>query len=167
MGVDFATWIYSPNFDMWARTLMFFPVVSQPNVSGFAARGIFDTNEIDVQALDGSIFTDARTELDIFQPEWDVYPMQGDVVDIPWEDDVDGGLFVIADVHGHGNAGGELTCTLQRYEQGQAKSHLVTAWPYSLASPSFAKPLLVTGVRLASFAAVDGSGSASFAGHTP
>jgi hypothetical protein len=143
MGVDFATWVYGPNFDMWARTLMFFPVVSQPGVSGFSARGIFDTNEIDVHALDGSIYTDARTELDIFQPEWEVYPLQGDVVDIPWEDDVDGGTFVVSDVHGHGNAGGELTCTLQRYVPGKT-GYLLTVWPFVVASPVFARPLLAT-----------------------
>jgi len=142
MAVDFAVWVYSPCFDTFARQIMYFPIVSQPGVSGFPARGIFDTNDVDVQALDGSIYTDARTELDIFQPEWAVYPLQGDIVDIPWEDDVDGGVFTVADVHGHGNAGGELTLTLQRYEPG--KTGLVfTAWPYTLKSPSFAKPVLV------------------------
>src|SRR4030095_6697794 len=141
MAVNFAEWVYGPNFDFWARSVMYFPLVSQPNVGGFTARGIFDTNEVDVQALDGSIYTDARTELDIFQPEWDVYPRQGDVVDIPWEEDVDGGVFTVADVHGHGNAGGELTLTLQRYEPGPATVKLFTTWPFSLASPSFAKPL--------------------------
>jgi hypothetical protein len=167
MGVDFATWVYSPNFDMFARTLMFFPVASQPGVSGFAARGIFDTNETDVQALDGSIYTDARTELDIFQPEWSVYPKQGDMADIPWEDDVDGGLFVVADVHGHGNAGGELTCTLQRYEQGEGKRFIVTAWPMSLGSPSFAKPPLTVILHGGALAAVESSSTANFVGHTP
>ena len=142
MGVDFATWVYGPNFDMWSRSLMFFPVVSQPGISGFGARGIFDTNEVDVQALDGSIYTDARTELDIFQPEWEVYPKQGDVVDIPWEDDIDGGVFTVADVHGHGNAGGELTLTLQRYEPGPGTDTLFTSWPLMLGSLSFARPVL-------------------------
>jgi hypothetical protein len=142
MPIDFATWVYSPCFDTFARQLTFYPTVSQPNVSAFQARGIFDTNDVDVQALDGSIYTDARTELDIYMPEWSVYPKQGDMVDIPWAADVDGGLFLIADVHGHGNAGGELTCTLTRYEQGQEKQFFVSAWSYLLASPVFAKPPL-------------------------
>jgi len=160
MSVDFATWVYLPNFDVFARQITFYPLMSQPNVPPFAARGIFDTNEIDVVAMNGSIVTDSRTELDIFQPEWSVYPVQGDMVDIPWESDVDGGLFLIADVHGHGNAGGELTCTLARYDS-RLMGYLVTAsayavdalgWPtppnvgrvdgYSVPSPDFATPVL-------------------------
>src|SRR6516164_7206808 len=141
MGVDFATWVYSPCFDTFARTLTLYPMKSQPTVPGFVARGIFDTNEIDIMGIDQEIITDARTELDIFMPEWVVYPVQGDLVDIPWEDDVDGGLFSVADVHGHGNAGGELTLTLQRFEQGRLMGYLVNGAPYYLGSPSFSTPV--------------------------
>jgi hypothetical protein len=142
MAVDFAVWVYSPCFDVFARQIVFHPVVSRPGVGAFAARGIFDTNELDVPAQDGSIYTDARTELDIFQPEWSVYPMQGDIVDIPWEADVDGGVFMVADVHGHGNAGGELTLTLQRYEQGKLAGYLVTTGGMTVGALDFAKPVL-------------------------
>jgi hypothetical protein len=141
MGVDFATWVYAPNFDAFARLITFIPMVSQPTVPPFAARGIFDTNDIDVLGLDNEIITDSRTELDIFMPEWVVYPLQGDLVDIPWENDVDGGMFVVSDVHGHGNAGGELTLTLSRYDTRLA-GHFVTTKGYSLGALSFAKPVL-------------------------
>jgi hypothetical protein len=142
MGVDFATWVYSPCFDTFARTLTFYPMKSQPTVPGFVARGIFDTNEIDIMGIDQEIITDARTELDIFMPEWVVYPVQGDLVDIPWEDDVDGGLFSVADVHGHGNAGGELTLTLQRFEQGRLMGYYVSTSSYSVGALNFALPVL-------------------------
>jgi hypothetical protein len=142
MGVDFATWVYSPCFDTFARSLTFYPIVSQPGVAGFVARGIFDTNETDVVAMDGSILTNARTELDIFQPEWGVYPRQGDVVDIPWEDDVDGGVFTVADVHGFGNAGGELTLILSRYEPSKLTGYLLLAPSYTLGALDFATPAL-------------------------
>jgi hypothetical protein len=115
---------------------------SQPSVPGFLARGIFDSNDIDVVGLDHEIITDARTELDIFMPEWVVYPIQGDLVDIPWEDDVDGGLFLVADVHGHGNAGGELTLTLQRFEQGRLMGYYVSTSSFTLGAPGFALPAL-------------------------
>jgi hypothetical protein len=132
MGVDFATWVYEPCFNTFARTIVFYPAVSQPGVGSFQARGIFDTNEIDVDAMDGSILTNARTELDIFMPEWPVYPKQGDIVDIPWEDDVDGGTFQVADVHGFGNAGGELTLILSRYGDSKLPGYLVLAPNYFL-----------------------------------
>jgi hypothetical protein len=141
-SVDFATWVYLPNFDIFARQITFYPVVSQPGIGGFAARGIFDTNDIDVIGHDDEIVTDSRTELDIFMPEWSVYPQQGDIVDIPWESDVDGGTFIVSDVHGHGNAGGELTLTLQRSEQARLAGFLFIPPPYAVASPDFAKPTL-------------------------
>src|SRR5262245_30927851 len=143
MPVDFATWVYSPCFDTFARSLTFYPVVSRPGVAGFAARGIFDTEETDVVALDGSILTDSKTRLDIFMPEWTTYPLQGDMVDIPWEADVDGGVFTISDVHGHGNAGGELTLTLTRYEPDKLVGGYLFLTPsFSLGALSFAKPVL-------------------------
>ena len=142
MGVDFTTCVYLPCFNTFARSLTYYPVASQPGVAGFVARGIFDTNEVDVAAMDGSIVTTARTELDIFQPEWATYPSQGDIVDIPWEDDVDGGVFMVADVHGFGNAGGEMTLILARYEPGKLTGYLVLANSYSIGSPAFAQPAL-------------------------
>jgi len=141
MAVDFATWVYLPNFDTFARSITFYPLVSQPNVPPFAARGIFDTNEIDVVGMHDEIITDSRTELDIFMPEWSVYPQQGDMVDIPWEADVDGGLFLVADVHGHGNAGGELTLTLSRHDSRLA-GYLFVIPEFAVGSPSFDKPVL-------------------------
>ena len=142
MGVDFASWVYSPCFDTFARSITFHPIVSRPGVAGFVARGIFDTNEADVFGLDEHVLTSAKTELDIFMPEWSVYPLQGDFVDIPWEDDVDGGLFQVADVHGYGNAGGELTLTLSRFEQGRLAGYLVTTPSYALGALDIAKPVL-------------------------
>lgn len=143
MPVNFASWVYGPCFGTFARSLVYYPVVSQPGVGGFDARGIFDTNEVDVIAMDGSIVTDTRTELDIFMPEWPVIPRQGDIVDIPWEEDVDGGVFMIADVHGHrGNAGGEMTLILSRYEDAKMPGYLFTTPGFSVGGPDFAKPVL-------------------------
>ena len=141
MGVDFAYWVYQPCFSLFARTITFYPLKSQPSVAPFSKRGIFDTNEIDVLGENNEIITDSRTELDILMPEWSIYPTQGDMVDIPWENDVDGGLFVVSDVHGHGNAGGELTLTLQRHDT-RLMGHFVTTASYSLGALSFAKPVL-------------------------
>ena len=49
-SVDFATWVYEPCFGIFARSVTCYPVKSQPGVPGFITRGIFDTNEIDVEA---------------------------------------------------------------------------------------------------------------------
>jgi len=168
MGMDFAMYAYLPCFDTFARTVTCYPAASQPGASSFPSRGIFDTNETDVVAMDGSILTDTRTELDIFMPEWPTLPVQGDVFYIPWEDDVDGGNFVVADVHGQrGNAGGELTLILTRMLPTLVPGYLIEVdalavgdldfampmmtinptttlpvLPYGLASPDFALPVL-------------------------
>ena len=142
MPVDFPFWVYEPCFETFARSITYYPVVSQPGVGGYAARGIFDTNETDVVGMDGSIYTDARTELDIFMPEWSTYPRQGDLVYIPMEADVDGGNFIVTDVQGKGNAGGELTLTLGRYEEAKMPGYLVTTASFSVSSLDFAKPVL-------------------------
>jgi len=144
MGVNFATWVYGPCFDTFARTITYTPLISQPGNAAFQARGIFDTNERDVLGLDDNIFTDAKTELDIFMPEWSILPLQGDQVDIPWEDDVDGGTFVVSDVQGHGNAGGELTLTLQRIVplKSPLPMILVSTGTFYVDSPEFARPLM-------------------------
>src|SRR5215467_6673430 len=140
MGLDYPFWVYQPCYETFARSITFYPMVSQPGVAGFAARGIFDTNETDVIAMDGSIYTDAKTELDIFMAEWAVYPRQGDIVDIPFEDDIDGGVFVVSDVQGFGNAGGELSLTLQRYEEAKMPGYLFTTANYSIGALDIAVP---------------------------
>jgi len=165
MGVNFATWVYSPCFDTFARTLTYTPLVSQPSVGAFQARGIFDTNERDVLGLDDNIFTDAKTELDIYMPEWPVLPLQGDQVDIPWEDDVDGGTFLVSDVQGHGNAGGELTLTLQRIVPVKAvlPKVLLSTGMFYIDSPVFARPKPGLPSRVLSKPATYNLGAPSFA----
>jgi hypothetical protein len=83
MGIDYSTLIYLPNFDFFSRTVTFTPLASQPNARPYNARGIFDTDEVDVQAEDGSVVTDHKTTLDIREAEFGVVPTQGDLVDIP------------------------------------------------------------------------------------
>ena len=116
VGVDYSTLIYLPNFDFWSRTVTFTPLVSQPNAAPYDNRGIFDTDEVDVQAEDGSVVTDHRTTLDIREIEFAVLPTQGDLVDIPADTGamVAMGRFEIINVWHNG--GGETTLTLRKIE---------------------------------------------------
>lgn len=115
MGVNFATLLYEPNFDMWAIPITIVPLVSQPGGSSYPARGIFDTRDIDVVGLDGAIFSDQKTILDILEKEFAIIPLQGDHVIIPV--DCNGepkGEYEIIDACTNG--GGEHMLTLRKWE---------------------------------------------------
>jgi hypothetical protein len=114
MAINFALLVYTPCYEVFARPVTFTPVNSQPGQSAYASRGIFDTNEVEVVGLDGSIYQDTRTELYILQSDFTVQPLQGDLVDIPFDSGVAGGSFEIDNVHWAGNAGGEVTLILKR-----------------------------------------------------
>src|SRR5262252_7011794 len=86
MGVDYSTLVYLPNYNMWARQVEFYPVVSQPGVTSYFRRGIYGTVGIDIMTQDGSDISEQRTSLDILEREFAVLPQQFDRIFIP--DDV-------------------------------------------------------------------------------
>lgn len=115
MGIAFSTVVYDPCFDLFAVAVTFKPLVSQPSVPSYDLRGIFDTNDIDIVALDSSIISDQKTELDIREAEFAVLPVQGDHVVIPADcNGVNQGEFEIIDACTNG--GGETTLTLRRWK---------------------------------------------------
>ncbi len=115
MAVNFSTLLYLPNFDMWSVPVTVRPSVSQPGAPDYAARGIFDTDDVDIAALDGSLISDQKTILDILEAEFTTLPVQGDHVVIPF--DCNGkpqGEFEVID--SNTNGGGETTLTLRRWK---------------------------------------------------
>jgi hypothetical protein len=113
-GVNFASIVYSPNFDFWAVPAIFNPLASAPGSGTYTMRGIFDTRTINVLAEDNSIYSDQRTELDILEREFPVIPKQGDHVTIPQDcNGVDQGEWVVVD--STTNGGGETTLTLRKW----------------------------------------------------
>ena len=115
MGVNFSNLLYLPVFDLFAVSITVNPVASQPGQPAYSARGIFDTNDIDVIAQDGSIFSDQRTELYLRESEFPVIPLQNDRVTIPADcNGVPLGEFEIIDTDTNG--GGETKLTLRKWE---------------------------------------------------
>lgn len=118
MAVNFSTLLYSPLQDMFSVPVTIYPLASDPAGASFVTRGIFDTRDIDVVALDGSIISDQKTILDIRERE--IYalgrslPKQGDHVLIPA--DCNGeplGEYEVLDADTNG--GGETTLTLRKW----------------------------------------------------
>lgn len=115
MGLDFSTLVYLPNFDMFARPITVTPLASQPSFPAYGARGIYDTRPIDVQANDGSIFSDQQTILDVRDVEFGVVPEQLDQIHIPYDpasNMPDLGTFEVT--HTESNGGGETTLIIRK-----------------------------------------------------
>lgn len=113
MPINFSTQVYLACFDTFARVISVAPIASQAGQAAYAARGIFDTRDIDVVALDGSIISEQRTILDVRDVEFGVVPIQGDQVTIPADSGLpDAGTWEVID--SARNGGGETTLTLRK-----------------------------------------------------
>jgi hypothetical protein len=119
MAVNFDALLQAPIFDMFAVPCTFLPIASQPGTSGgYSGRGVLNTYMTDVQALDGSMYSDQRTILDIRESEFAVMPIQMDHVIITVDqDNVPKGEYVIVDLVSNG--GGQTMLTIKKYETKQ------------------------------------------------
>lgn len=111
MAVNFSTLVYAPNFDVFSIPITITPVGG----AAYSARGILGTRAVDVLALDGSIFSDQQTILDILETEFAVLPKQGDIVSIPFDcNGAPQGDWEIKD--SSSNGGGETTLIIRRVQ---------------------------------------------------
>jgi hypothetical protein len=113
MALNYSTLVYEHCHEMFGRPIIVTPLVSQPAVSSYTNAGIFDTDELNVLAMDGSVISEQRTELFILENAFTVLPEQGDLVEIPAVDDIRGeGIFEIVDASTNG--GGETKLTIRK-----------------------------------------------------
>lgn len=109
MPLNFSTLVYLPVYDYFARPVIFTPVGG----GSYSARGVFDTDDIDVILEDGSVFSDQKTVLYIREIEFATLPKQFDLVSIPAVDDIPAaGDFVVNDAGSNG--GGETKLELRK-----------------------------------------------------
>jgi hypothetical protein len=85
MSVNFSTMVKLPCQDMFSVPITVTPGASQPGQPAYAARGIFITGPVDVALTDGSIYADQQTILDVRDNEFGTVPMQGDIINIPFD----------------------------------------------------------------------------------
>lgn len=116
MAIDFSVTNYLPCQDLFGRSIMVHPIVSQPTGGAYYARGIYDTRGTAIQTDAGlTVLSDQETIIDIREIEFPVLPVQGDLIDIPAEGNIPAaGLFEITDAASNG--GGETTLTIRRYD---------------------------------------------------
>jgi hypothetical protein len=138
MALDFARSLYLPCFAQFARPVTITPIASQPNAAPYAARGVFDTERITFESLEGEIFSETHTTLDILEFEFSVLPQQDDRVSIPFHEGVRGGEYIVSDRSAAGNAGGQTTLTLRKvYDMPR-----ILGGSLVLAAPVFGRPRL-------------------------
>jgi hypothetical protein len=115
MAVNLDVLLQGPIFDFWAVPVTFRPLVSQPGAPDFSGRGILNTYSLDVAGLDGQIYSDQRTILDIRESEFRVLPEQNDHCIIPRDcNNVPRGEYQIVDASSDG--GGQTMLTIRKYE---------------------------------------------------
>lgn len=115
MAVNLDVLLQGPIFDFWAVPVTFTPLASQPGQSAYQGRGILNTYSADIAGIDGSIYSDQRTILDIRESEFGVLPAQNDHVTIPLDcNNVPKGEYQIVDACSDG--GGSTMLTIRKYE---------------------------------------------------
>jgi hypothetical protein len=113
MAVNFSTMVYGPAQEQFGRPVNFTSTLG--NSFTGPGRGIYDSRVLTVALEDGSVITDQETILDIRASEFAVLPMQGDTIDIPYEQTSQLealGKFEI--INRSDNGGGETTLTLRK-----------------------------------------------------
>jgi hypothetical protein len=115
MAVNMDVLLQGPIFDFWAVPVTFTPLASQPGQPAFGGRGILTTYSADVPGIDGSLYSDQRTILDIRESEFAVLPQQNDHITIPLDANlVPKGEYQIVD--SVSNGGGQTMLTIRKYE---------------------------------------------------
>jgi hypothetical protein len=83
MAVDFSSLLYGPAVSTFGRKVVVTPIASRPGKPPYTARGIFETDPVDVMGQDGSIYSDQRTQLSVRDVDFAVVPEQFDRIYIP------------------------------------------------------------------------------------
>jgi hypothetical protein len=110
MSMNISELVFLPNFNTWARPVIFTPKQSNPKGSVYEGRGIWHKNTMDVMTQDGVVFSDHKMTLSIRDEEFQIVPFRGDTLDIPADEAHPAlGSFEITDVDRDGEGGSELT----------------------------------------------------------
>ena len=107
--IDFDKFVDNPAVGVFAINVTYSPLVSQPGVPAFAARGVFSSTDLDVELQDGAIYSDQQTNLGIRLAEFASKPTEGDEVTITDpRHPANGRQFWIGDLDEDGQGGGRL-----------------------------------------------------------
>ena len=100
----------------FSRPIVITPLVSQPSVGAYAARGVYSTNPVDLVAIPDAVLSDQHPAVWIRMNEFPIMPMAGDQLEIPPHLTMPtAGKFEVLDVDSWAN--GKAVLTLKKYQQ--------------------------------------------------
>lgn len=105
--------LYPVLWPTFARPITVTPIASQPGAPAFASRGYLYEKETMVMGEDGTVISDKVSHIDLLLADFTVLPIQGDLIDIPFDLGVPGGAYSVLDLAGDGNVGGIIEVTLK------------------------------------------------------
>ena len=107
--IDFDALVLTPAMDVFARPVVVLPVVSQPGVLAYTARGVWASKPDTIQTEGGEAISTNVPTLSIRLSEFSIAPVQGDRITIPANLSAPAlGTFFVFDVNGDGQGGADL-----------------------------------------------------------
>jgi hypothetical protein len=80
--IDFDALVLSPNQNVFSKPIIINPLVSQPGIAPYAARGIWTVRHVEAITDSGDILTTRQLTIDIRLSEFAVPPQQNDRITI-------------------------------------------------------------------------------------
>jgi len=81
--IDFDALVLNPATDIFSIVISVTPLVTQPGVPAYTARGVYNKRDLDVEMQDGTIFSDHEVSLGIRLRDFASGPPdQGDLITI-------------------------------------------------------------------------------------
>lgn len=100
--IDFSALVLRPAMVTFAQGIMVTPVISQPGLPPYEARGSFNFKAVDVQLESGVVHSTNQPALGVRLADFPVMPMQEDQIVMPQ------GSYIVADVILDGQGGADL-----------------------------------------------------------
>lgn len=100
--LDFAALVLVPAMATFAQPVTVTPIVSQPGVAAYLARGVYALKPVDIALEGGGLISTQQRMLGIRLADFSTPPAQLDQIAMPQ------GTFVIADIKPDGQGGADL-----------------------------------------------------------
>ncbi len=82
MGIDFDRLVLNVGVTVFGDRVVVYPLASRPGRAPYNARGVYNSQFLNVEMQDGTVFSDQQTTLGIREAEFQHLPVRGDQIKI-------------------------------------------------------------------------------------